>query len=176
MKYENPFPFQSSPPSTGQGVNTKRLRKHTKNTGRERPCRSRTICRCQGKRSPVSHARLLSPSHKAFLCGVDTRRGPSPSLGSSVTWTRQRSSSICTQPCPSASKSIWRLYQALQASNMSMLAWRAVHMSPCQDTISLLSYKYHWGQSPCPALRAAAKGQRHRVRPGVKRYPQGTSW
>lgn len=28
---------------------------------------------------------------------------------------------------------------------MSMLIWRAVHMSPCPDIISLFSYKYHWG-------------------------------
>lgn len=77
MKYENPFPFQSSPPSTGQGADAKRLGKHTENTGCERPRRSRTICRCQGKRSPVSHARLLSPSHKACPTGARTRQGSS---------------------------------------------------------------------------------------------------
>lgn len=80
MKYENPFPFQSSPPSTGQGANVKCLRKHTKNTGRERPCRNRTICRCRGERSPVSHARMLSPSHKACC------QGPSEEAVQDVTW------------------------------------------------------------------------------------------
>lgn len=73
------IPFLSNPvlPSTGQGADAKRLGKHTENTGCERPCRSRTICRCQGKRSPVSHARLLSPSHKACLTGDRTRQGSS---------------------------------------------------------------------------------------------------
>lgn len=58
----------------------KRLRKHTKNTGRERPRRSRTICRCRGERSPVSHARMLSPSLKTCC------QGPSKEAVQDVTW------------------------------------------------------------------------------------------